>query len=324
MVPWRVPSEPAEAACDYSVVVCTRDRSARLLRSMTSILESMDDAADATGELLIIDNGSTDETATVVATISASDPRVRSLVEPQPGIGRARQRGLSAARGDVVLWTDDDIVVPRAWVGAMLRPIASGEADAVVGGVAMADELWRPWMSADLAARYYAHVPEPPSVSPGLIGANMAFRSQIGTQISFDPMLGTARYPGAEDVLLYVQALEAGYRIAGVRDATVTHHFDPDRLTSDRLERLAAGYGRCDAYFFHHWLHAEYRLGCIRIARDALRWLYARAQARGNRFDERILAARRALAFHREMRSLRGTPRRYAYRGIGLLASNDS
>jgi hypothetical protein len=142
--------------------------------------------------------------------------------------------------------------------------------------------------------------------------------------MEFDPMLGTARYPGAEDVLLYVQALEAGYRITGVSDATVTHYFDPGRLESDRLERLAEGYGRCDAYFFHHWLHAEYRLGRVRIARDGVRWLYARARARSNRFDERTLAARRALAFHREMRVLRGTPRRYAYRGIGLLDSNDS
>ena len=324
MVPWSVRNGPAETACDYSVVVCTRDRSARLIRSMSSILASMDDADNFAGELLIIDNGSTDDTPTVIATIADLDPRIRSMVEPTPGIGRARTRGLSAARGDVIIWTDDDIVVPKAWVAAMLRPIVSGEADALAGGVAMADELWRPWMTADLAARYYAHVPEPPAVSPGLVGANMAFRRQVGERIPFDPMLGTARYPGAEDVLLYVQALEADYRIAGVSDATVTHHFDPNRLTSDRVERLATGYGRCDAYFFHHWLHADYPLPSIRIAKHTLRLRVARARARGDRFDERVLAAQRALAFHREMRALRGTPRRYAYRGVGLLDSTDS
>lgn len=313
-----------QTACDYSVVVCTRSRADRLARSLESILVSMDAAPGRTGELLVIDNGSTDETATLLAALSAQDHRVRSASEPKPGIGRARQHGLSVARGAVVIWTDDDVVVPSGWASAMMRPIVDGEADAVAGGIAMAAELWRPWMTADLAAKYYAHIPDPPAVAPGFAGANMAFRRDIGEQILFDPMLGTARYPGAEDVLVYVQMLEAGYRIIGIPDALVEHHFKADRLNIDHLESQAEAYGRCDAYFFHHWLHAAYPLSALHIAKHTLGLRVARARARGDRFDERVLAARRALAFHREMRSLRGAARRYAYRGIGLLDSNDS
>ncbi|MDT0186470.1 glycosyltransferase family 2 protein [Microbacterium sp. ARD31] len=320
MVPWSVVSEsPSGIARDYSVVVCTRDRSSRLARCLMSILVSMDCTPELSGELLVVDNGSTDDTASVLAAAAASDRRIRFVVEPRPGIGNARQCGVRHSTGAIILWTDDDIVVPQQWIRAMLRPIVGGEADAVAGGVAMAEGLWRPWMTGDLVARYFAHVPEPPAVAPGLVGANMALRRDIGTLIPFDPMLGTARYPGAEDVLVYVQALEAGYRVVGVSDAAVTHHFDAARLDADRLEALAAGYGRCDAYFFHHWLHAQYSLSRMRIAKQTMRLHYARVRARGNRFDERVLAARRALAFHREMRSLRGTPRRYDYRGVGLL-----
>jgi glycosyltransferase involved in cell wall biosynthesis len=308
---------------DYTAIVCTRNRATRLTQSLTSIQAAMDAEPSLRGELLVVDNDSTDDSPQVLASFADSDPRVRVIHEPMPGIGRARQRASASARGNVLLWTDDDIVVPPEWVRSMLSPILQGEADAVAGPVAMAEDLWRPWMTPDLAARYYAHVPDPPVVQPGLIGANMAFTRELGDRIPFDPELGTTRYPGAEDVLVYVQALEAGFRIRGTTEAQVRHHFDPSRLNIARLERLAEGRGRCDAYFYHHWLHVEHGFTALRVAKHLAVWALSIARARGNRYDERVLAARRSIAYHREMRRLRNTPRRYPYRGVGLL-SRDS
>lgn len=323
MLAWSVSTErDPESGYEYTAVVCTRNRSARLTRSLTSIQAAMDAEPSLRGELLVVDNNSTDDSPQVLASFADSDPRVRVIHEPMPGIGRARQRASAMARGRILLWTDDDIVVPPQWVRSMLGPILADEADAVVGPVAMADDLWRPWMTADLAARYYAHVPDPPALRPGLIGANMAFTRELGDRIPFDPELGTTYYPGAEDVLVYVQALEAGFRIRGITDAQVRHHFDPSRLDIARLERLAEGRGRCDAYYFHHWLHVEQDFTALRLVKHAALWALSMARARGNRYDERALSARRSIAFHREMRRLRNTPRRYSHRGIGLLSSD--
>lgn len=303
---------------DYSVHICTRNRADRLRRAMSTVLQAMDEAEShgLVGELVIVDNGSEDETATVVQAAASRDARIRCAFEPRPGIGRARNRGLSESRGSAVLFTDDDIVVPSNWVSTMVSPLANGEVDAVAGGVVMADDLRRGWMTPGLTARYYADVPYPPATNPGLVGANMAFTREVADRFRFDVALGTPAYPGAEDVLFYVQVLEAGCRIRGVPDATVTHHFDPVRLEIGRLESQAEGYGRCDAYFYHHWLHASFPFPRVRV------WAHRAAHAvrsilvRGTRTDERLLALRREVAFHSEMARLRKIPRRYAYRGV--------
>ncbi|MCB7137046.1 glycosyltransferase family 2 protein [Cellulosimicrobium marinum] len=304
---------------DVSVVVCTRDRAERLGRSVASVREALDVAADAglTTELVVVDNGSRDGTASLVDDVAAQDSRVRRVGEPVAGIGRARETGARAARGAVIAYTDDDVVVPPHWLVALTAPVRAGEADVVAGGVRMADDLERPWMTDLLRASYFAHVPEPPAVSPCPMGANVALSRAVLDTLSFDPMLGTARYPGAEDVVLYVQALEAGFRVRGVADAVVRHHFSPDRLDADRLGRQAEGYGRCDAFLYHHWLHTRLRWQRARLAAHGARLALRRALARDG-FDERLLQARRELAFHREMLRLRPVPPRYDERGLVL------
>lgn len=185
----------------------------------------------------------------------------------------------------------------------------------------MAADLRRPWMTPGLTARYFADIPEPPAHNPGMIGANMAIGRPVLQRLRFDNELGTPRYPGSEDVLFYVQTLEAGFRVSGVEGAIVEHHFDPNRLAIERLEALAEGYGRCDAFFFHHWLHARLSLQRGRIwlhqAEHALRL----GLARGNRYDEEVIRLRREVAFHTELDLLRGTPRRYLERGLVMTGS---
>ncbi|MBD8078945.1 glycosyltransferase [Cellulosimicrobium arenosum] len=306
---------------DVSVVVCTRNRAARLGRTLASVRLALDLAEEAglATELVVVDNGSDDGTAEVVSTLAAQDARLRYVHEPVAGIGRARNAGARAATGAIVAYTDDDVVVPPHWLLAVTAPIRSGTADVVAGGVRMADDLERPWMTDELRASYYAHVPEPPEISPCPMGANMAVARTVLDRLAFDPMLGTPRYPGSEDVVLYVQALEAGFRVRGVPDATVLHHFAPDRLDATRLGTQAEGYGRCDAFLYHHWLHTRLRGQRARVGAHRAQLVLRRATARDG-FDERLLRARRELAFHREMLRLRGTPRRYDERGLDLHA----
>jgi len=59
-------------------------------------------------ELLVVDDGSTDESAAVVASIAADDPRVRLLSQPHAGVSRARNLGLQHARGRYVAFLDSD------------------------------------------------------------------------------------------------------------------------------------------------------------------------------------------------------------------------
>ena len=303
---------------DVSVVVCTRDRADLLSRSLETIIAAMR-VTELDVELVVVDNGSTDRTESVLSDLRRGNPELSVVAEPTAGIARARNAGLSAARGRAVLFTDDDTEVPPDWITKMAAPLLSGAADAVAGGVVMAPELERDWMTPDLRSMYFADNPRPPAVNPGMAGANMGVTAEVAEEFRFDEALGTPAYPGSEDVVFYVQVLEAGKRIAGVPDAAVEHHFDPARLTSERLRRLARGYGRCDAFLFHHWLHSELSHQRARLAWHVAQLRWRTLTHRRNPFDETTLRLEREVAFHREMLRLRGTPRRYAYRGLRLL-----
>jgi glycosyltransferase involved in cell wall biosynthesis len=87
-----------------SLVICTRNRALQLvecLRSLTKIRYS------APWELIIVDNGSKDETHDVISSYTGSLP-LKSIIEPRPGLARARNRGWTMSMGDIVAFTDDD------------------------------------------------------------------------------------------------------------------------------------------------------------------------------------------------------------------------
>src|SRR5947209_511554 len=104
---------------DVSVVVPTFNRAARL----TTLLEDLcgQRAPGLTYEILIVDNGSADNTALVVHDFAAREPRVHYLCERSPGASCARNAGIAAATAQIVAFIDDD-VRPRAdWVASVYR-----------------------------------------------------------------------------------------------------------------------------------------------------------------------------------------------------------
>jgi glycosyltransferase involved in cell wall biosynthesis len=96
-----------------SVVLPTRDRAAVLGRAIESVLGQR----YGNWELLVCDDGSTDETAAVVEAVG--DPRVRYLPDPagrSGGSGAARNRGIEAARGQLIAYIDDDNRMHPLWL----------------------------------------------------------------------------------------------------------------------------------------------------------------------------------------------------------------
>jgi glycosyltransferase involved in cell wall biosynthesis len=87
-----------------SVVVPTFNRGPRVRRALESVLAQ----GHAEVEVIVVDDGSTDETPDVVATLAEHDPRVRYLRQDQAGVAGARNRGLAHARGDLIAFLDSD------------------------------------------------------------------------------------------------------------------------------------------------------------------------------------------------------------------------
>ena len=97
-----------------SVLVCTRNRAQSIRQCIESILQS--DVAEM--ELLVVDQS--DGTVTRDALAGLDDPRLRYPSTPTRGLARARNVGIEASAGSIVLFTDDDCYVEVDWVRRFL------------------------------------------------------------------------------------------------------------------------------------------------------------------------------------------------------------
>lgn len=101
----------------FSVVICTYNRSRRLEGAIASVLAQQ----DADFELVVVDDGSEDDTARVVAGVDS--PRVRYVHRPNGGLSAARNTGIAAAQGDFVVFLDDDDRVDPRWLATLAGAI---------------------------------------------------------------------------------------------------------------------------------------------------------------------------------------------------------
>ena len=98
-----------------SIVVPTFNGASRIARCLDALLSQ---ASDQHVEVLVVNDGSTDQTAAVVSKY----PSVRLISQTNAGPATARNRGAAEARGEILLFTDDDCVPMPDWLNAMLAP----------------------------------------------------------------------------------------------------------------------------------------------------------------------------------------------------------
>lgn len=194
----------------------------------------------------MVDNGSTDDTRQVVALAAETHPAIRYVSEPRKGKGYAYNTGLAEAKGTVLLFTDDDVLVPSTWVAGMCEPILSGSADAVQGGIRVAPHLDRPWLTGSLRV-WVAAVEHPTNAPAGLVGANMAFSKACATRVGgFDVRLGPGAAGFFDDTLFGWEIERQGMKILYRPSVAVEHHFAAQRLTLasylDTARRMAVSH----------------------------------------------------------------------------------
>ncbi|MBV9272215.1 MAG: glycosyltransferase family 2 protein, partial [Candidatus Eremiobacteraeota bacterium] len=100
----------------FSIVIATKDRARYLERALESFGKQI---GAPSFEVIVVDNGSTDDTRGVIERARAGQRfDVRYLYEERPNRGAARNRGIAAAEGYLVLFCDDDVYAPPGFLAA--------------------------------------------------------------------------------------------------------------------------------------------------------------------------------------------------------------
>ena len=252
-----------------SIVIVTRNR-ARHLEATLKSLGSLTVPAELDCELLVIDNGSEDETAAVIGSFKSKNLVARHVWEERRGKSAGMNRAFAEASGDFILSADDDVRFPENWIEGMLEPLVLERAGAVAGGVVLADDLRRPWMTP----MHRAWLAETCWLDRGApkfyVGANMAIAREVLDKVpQYDEALGPGALGYGDDVLFSSQVRHAGYRIADALDVCVVHHPESERLSRKSWLDAAWSRGLSQAHLGHHWNHWRCRGGRLKTARTA-------------------------------------------------------
>jgi len=222
-----------------TVAIITLNR-AEMLRHCLECLCRQTRPAD---EVVIVDNGSEDGTRAVVYEYAARLP-IRYVVEPKRGYSSARNAALRAARGDIVLFTDDDCDAAPDWCRALCAPIEAGGAD-LVGGAKLPGEpanytMWADYLCTESAV---LHPALPRGPRPALSTSNLALaRRVIEKTGEFDE-----RFLMCEDRDFCMRATGMGFRLLFEPTALV-YHRGLARSVSAYLDKMRR-YGRGSIYY---------------------------------------------------------------------------
>lgn len=174
---------------DISVVVSTYNRSKMLAGTIDGLLRQ---EGSATYEIIVVDNNSTDDTATVIQSFAQQSPLVHYVFEPKQGVSYGRNAGITAARSDLLLFTDDDVTPDPHWVEQAKSLFESKREFGCIGGKVLplwpaappswlTQEHWSPLALLD----YDTGMTMDSSNRRCLITANMGIRRSVFEQIGY-------------------------------------------------------------------------------------------------------------------------------------------
>jgi len=243
---------------DVTVAICTWNRASLLDQTLARLGElAVPDAV--AWEVLVVDNGSSDDTGAVLArhTSHPSPLPLRCAREECRGLSHARNRAVAEARGELIAWTDDDVQVDPDWLAAYAAAAHQLPHADFFGGPILPwfDSAPPEWVAASLPiiGSAFALCDLGPSRAPFTAqrlpyGANFAVRTAVQRRHLFDPALGRVGdelLSGDEHEALR-RMLADGHTGTWLPEARVRHFVPRERMTLDYMRRYYRGIGRTD------------------------------------------------------------------------------
>lgn len=251
-----------------SVIMPTYNRAASLAKVLPSYLQFAE-----VGEMLVVDDGSTDATAEIVRRFESSDSRIRLIQQPR-NLGRtfARNAGVENANGELILMSEDDLALGAGSLNLLLAHMEASNADIIAGRriwmrisetevVALARANSRRWPVVNRRLlEHHSHAVAETDVAAPLVDATMLVRREVLERVRYADC-----YPGnawREESDFQLTAQELGFKVVFCPHALFYHH-----------DRAIAGRGRnrlkSDLVYLY-WIFRN-NLTFLRCHRDYLR-----------------------------------------------------
>lgn len=212
-------------------------------------------------EIIIINDGSSDNTSEIMHQISDRNRRVRAFDQPNGGKASALNHGLAAARGDIIVAIDADTVFPPETIGQLMRHFIDPKVGAVAGVVKVGNirnQLTK-WQTLEYitginiqrtAQAFLGAI----TIVPGACGA---WRKQAIIAAG-----GYSRSTLAEDCDLTISIQEAGYKV--VQDLEALSYTEaPERMSPLAKQRFRWTFGNMQVFWKHRNMILRPRYGWL-------------------------------------------------------------
>ncbi|MBR8830313.1 MAG: hypothetical protein N5P05_003408 [Chroococcopsis gigantea SAG 12.99] len=236
-------------------IICTHNRDYYLGAAIDSLLNQ----TCKNYEIIVVDNGCTDDTKTVVSARLAHS-RLKYVYEPTLGLSTARNRGMQETQAPILAYLDDDAEASPGWLQTLLEAYNHNDKLAVAGG--KVSLIWpeghgQPyWMSDDLAGALglfdlgddVVYI-NSPNLTPR--GLNYSIRRDFLESVGgFDTNLGRVgkKLLSNEELYMTEQALKKGWQVAYIPTALVAHNVSLERLEKQWFYRRSWWQGISEHY----------------------------------------------------------------------------
>jgi glucosyl-dolichyl phosphate glucuronosyltransferase len=287
---------------DVSVVLPTYNRAASLQTTLATF-SHLAVPSGTTWELLVVDNNSTDGTRDVIERAARSARFcIRYVFEKTQGRSAALNRGIAEAKGEIIAFTDDDVLLHPEWLTGLIHTFEEFDCAGVAGRIV---PLWnhpKPrWleMEGQQAIVNFELGDESKEIRFAPMGANSAFRKQVFTRHGLFRLdlgvSGSQHTITCDDTEFGERLIRGGEKIMYSPSAIIYHPVDPQRATKEyflswyyyngRSLTRTAGLPDEGVFYFGvpRWLYRE-------LLSNAARWIFCLDGTR--RFHHRLTTYR--------------------------------
>ena len=269
-----------------SIIVATYDRADFLQNTVASLRIQ---TYYGGFEIVVVDNASSEGLREYVVSLERQlGSQVRYVAEPRTGLHHARHAGAKAARGDVLVYVDDDVIARPHWLGALLRPYQDERVDCVGGRIMPSWEVEPPnWLSAFPPSYHslldYGDQQRELAWPESIYGCNFSIRKSVLFEVGgFNPdAFGDRRliwYRGDGETGLVKKVYEAGYRVVYAPYAVVEHRIPAQRLTIAYMRRRAFDNGISAGYINYRYNRPSWPALGANMVRKTLSAIYHRVR----------------------------------------------